>query len=86
MFEVNQLCTLAQSMSTLEFVDARLLRRIASDTTVNGNAIKKWSSVSTLAVSFAKLRFGHTRAWRTLTNWINANYRLIFVHYHFFFY
>uniref|UniRef100_A0A915A905 RAP domain-containing protein n=1 Tax=Parascaris univalens TaxID=6257 RepID=A0A915A905_PARUN len=72
---VNQLCTLAQSISTLEFVDARLLRRIASDTIVNGNSIKKWSSISTLAVSFAKLRFGHTRAWRALTNWINANYR-----------
>ncbi|KHN77348.1 hypothetical protein Tcan_04559 [Toxocara canis] len=72
---VNQLCTLAQSMCKLEFVDARLLRRVVADTVANASSIKKWSSVSTLAVSLARIHLGDARAWRTITSWVNANYK-----------
>ncbi|VDK47629.1 unnamed protein product [Anisakis simplex] len=74
---VNQLSTLVQSMSRLEFVDKRLLRRVHDDTisATSAGAVKKWSTLSTLAVSFAKLHIGDLRIWKALTNWVNANYK-----------
>lgn len=72
---VTQLGMVAESIAVLKFADARLLRKIADDIVSNRNNFKKWSHLTSIVVPFAKLRFGHRKAWEVLTAWINENYR-----------